>query len=98
MYISYTHQIHKVIQMVFARVILNEYTNKVINVIKAKFGLKDKSEALNKFVELYGEEIIEKEANDQYIKKVIEISERHLKKYGKKDMSIKELDKLCGVS
>jgi len=84
--------------MVFARVILNEYTNKVINVIKAKFGLKDKSEALNKFVELYGEEIIEKEANDQYIKKVIEISERHLKKYGKKDMSIKELDKLCGVS
>ena len=40
--------------MVYARVVLNDYTNKVLNVIKAKYGLNDKSEALNKFADLYG--------------------------------------------
>ena len=84
--------------MVFARVNINEYTNKVINVIKAKFDLKDKSQAINKFAELYGDDIVEKEANDKYIKKIIEIEEKHLKIYGKKKMSLKELDKLCEVS
>ncbi len=97
MCIPYTYQIHKVVQMVFARLKLNEYSNKVLNVIKAKFDLKDKSEALNKFAELYGDEVVEKEASDEYIKKIIEIDERHMKKYGDKNMSLKELDKLCEV-
>jgi len=81
--------------MVFARLELEDYTNKVLNVLKAKFGLKDKSAALNKFVEIYGDEVVEKEAKDQYIKKVLEIKERHTKRYGHKKMSIKELDRLC---
>ena len=81
--------------MVFARLSLSEYANKVLNVIKAKFNLKDKSEALNKFAEMYGEEVVEKEANDEYIKKIIEIDEGHIKKYGNKKMTIKELDMLC---
>ncbi|MBS3155727.1 DUF2683 family protein [Candidatus Woesearchaeota archaeon] len=84
--------------MVLARVVLSKYSDKVLNVVKAKFDLKDKSEALNKFVELYGDEVVEREAKDQYVKKVIGISERHLKKYDSKKMSIKELDKLCEVS
>lgn len=84
--------------MISARLTLNEYTNKVLNVIKAKFGLKDKSEALNKFVRLYGDEEVEMEAKDDYIKKVLEIDERHIKKYGNRKMTLKELDKLCEVS
>ena len=83
--------------MVFARLKLDDYTNKVLNVVKAKFGFKDKSRALNKFVEIYGDEIVEKEAKDEYIKKVIDIDERHIKKYGHKKMSLKELDRLCEV-
>jgi len=83
--------------MVFARLELNGYTNKVLNVIKAKFDLKDKSEALNKFAELCGEELVEKEANDQYIKKLIEIEKNHIKKYKNRKMRMKELDKLCGM-
>ncbi|MDO8460738.1 MAG: DUF2683 family protein, partial [Nanoarchaeota archaeon] len=77
-----------------ARVTLNEYTNKVLGVIKAKYGLKDKSEAVNKFIELYGEDVIENEASDEYLKKVIELTDRHMKKYGKKKMSLVELDKI----
>mgnify|MGYP001612359364 CR=1 FL=1 len=79
---------------VTARVSLNEYTNKVLGVLKAKYGLKDKSEAINKFIELYGEDVVENEASDEYLKKVLEITDRHIKEYKRKKMSFAELDKL----
>jgi len=50
---------------------------------------------LNKFIELYGDDVIEREAKDEYIKNVIRISENHLKKYGKRKMTLQELNKLC---
>ena len=84
--------------MVHARISLNEYANKVINVIKAKFDLRDKSEAINKFIELFGDEVIEKEANDAYIKNILETEKRHLKKYSHRKMTIKELDEICGLA
>lgn len=82
-------------QTISARVELNNYANKVLAIIKAKYGLKDKSEAINKFVELYGEDIFEKEANEEYTKKIISISNNHFEKYGKRKMSLQELNKLC---
>lgn len=82
---------------VLARLTLNDYSNKVLNIIKIKFDLNNKSEALNKFINLFGEEIVEKQANDEYVKKLINIEKEHLKKYNSKNMSLKELDELCGV-
>lgn len=96
MYIKYTPSDKMTNEMISARVELNDYANRVLGVIKIKFGLRDKSAALNKFIEIYGEEIIEREANDEYIKKIISISENHLKKYGKRKMTLQELNKLCG--
>ncbi len=84
-------------QNVSARVEINEYVNRVLGVIKAKYGLKDKSEAINKFVELYGDEVVEKEANEKYVKHMIEITNKHLSNYKNKKMSLAELDKLCEV-
>lgn len=84
-------------KMVSARIEIDDYTNRVLNIIKAKFGLKDKSEAIKKFIELYGDEIMERDANEEYIKKVIEITNNHLKKYKNKKMSFDELDELCEV-
>ena len=63
-------------ETVSARVELNDYANRVLGMIKLKYGLKDKSEALNKFIELYGNDILEREATEEYIKKIIEIHER----------------------
>lgn len=83
--------------MISARVELDAYSNKVLNMVKVKFDLHDKSEALNRFVHMFGDEIIEREVSDEYVKKIIDIDEKHLKKYGKRKMSIKELDELCGV-
>ena len=84
-------------KMISARVELDDYANRVLGIIKIKFGLRDKSEALNKFIELYGEEVMEKETSEEYIKKVIAITKKHFKKYGNKKMTLQELDKLCKI-
>ncbi len=82
-------------KMISARVELANYSNKVINIIKIKFGLKNKSAALNKFIELYGNDIIEKEASEEYVKNVINLVKKHSEKYNNKKMTLQELDILC---
>lgn len=83
--------------MVDARVKLNRYSNKVLAVVKAKYELKDKSEALNKFIEIYGPSEVEFEVRDDYIKKLAEIEEDYYEKFGHhKKMSARELDELFG--
>lgn len=79
---------------IHARVKLTDYTNRVLGVIKAKYNLTDKSEALNKFVEIYGVSEVEPEINSKYLEKISKLESDHLKKYGLKKMSKKELDKL----
>jgi len=92
-----TSNAHGGYNMVLARIELNEYTNKVLNVIKAKYDLKDKSEAINKFAEMYGEDYVEFEVKEEYLKKLIKIGKDHIKKYGYKTMTLEELDKICGI-
>ena len=82
--------------MVDARMKLKPYTNRVLSVVKAKYDLKDKSDALNRFAEMYGPEEVEPEPKDSYVKKILAIVEDHHKKYGYKKMSDAELDKLFG--
>jgi len=81
-------------ETVTARVELNDYTNKVLGIIKIKYGLRDKSEAIGKFVELYGEDVVEKEVSDEYLKNIVDITNKHIKKYGKRKMKLEELDEL----
>jgi len=79
--------------MVDARVKLSKYSNRVISVVKAKYDLNDKSEALNKFIELYGEKEVEPEVKEEYVKKILKISEDYHKKYGYRHRSIREIRK-----
>lgn len=81
--------------MVQAMININEHANRVLNIVKAKFGLKDKSEAINKFVEIFGEEVEQMNAKDEYVKKIIQICNEHFKKHPNRSMSLRELDKLC---
>lgn len=83
--------------MVTARITLDNYSNRVLNVIKAKFGLSDKSAALNKLIELHGDEYVEREVDEKYLEKLASIEEKHFKKNKKKTITLKELDELCGV-
>lgn len=74
---------------------VKDYTSRVLGVIKEKYGLKDKGQALDRFADLYGEEYVDREIKDEVIREVIESCDRHIKKYGFKAMTVKELDKLC---
>jgi len=58
--------------MVKAIVEINEKANRVINIIKAKEDLKDKSDAINLIIEAYGDEILEPELRPEFIKKLLE--------------------------
>ena len=82
--------------MVDARVELNSYSNRVLTVVKAKYDLRDKSEALNKFIEDYGANEVKPEVKESYIKKLLKIEEEHFEKHGYRKMNNKELDKLFG--
>lgn len=84
--------------LISANLRLTDYTNRVFGVIKEKYGLKDKSEAINRFAEMFGDDFVEKDVSEEYAKEVVESCNRHFKKYGLRKMSIKELDELCGVS
>ncbi len=61
----------------------------------ARVNLNDKSEAVNKLIELCGDEFVEKEPKDAYVKKILEITEKHEKKYTHRKMSLKELGAVC---
>ena len=72
---------------------VKDYTSRVLGVVKEKYGLKDKSDALDKFAEMYGEEFVGAEVKEEYIKKLIRIEKEHIKKYGYRHTSIAQLRK-----
>lgn len=74
---------------------ISDYASRVLGVIKEKYGLKDKSEAINKFVEMFGEEFIEPEMKEEALRDFIKTCDEHFKKHGYRKMSLKELDNIC---
>ncbi len=62
--------------MVQAIININEHANRIINIVKAKFGLKDKSEAIDLMAEQYEEEILEPELRPEYLEKLKKIKKQ----------------------
>jgi len=58
--------------MVQAIINLNEHENRVLNIIKGKYGLKNKSEAVNLIIKEYEKELLEPELRPEYIEKMRE--------------------------
>lgn len=56
--------------MVQAVININEQANRVLNIVKAKYGLKDKSEAIMRVVESYEENFLEPELRPEYVGKI----------------------------
>ncbi|MBU0963020.1 MAG: DUF2683 family protein [Nanoarchaeota archaeon] len=75
--------------MVQALVELDENTNRVLNVVKAKYGLKDKGQAIQVVVEKYIEEENEPELRPEFIEKLQKIRKGNYIKFN----SINELRK-----
>lgn len=59
--------------MVKAIIDIKDHTNRVINIVKAKHGLKDKSEAIDLMALQYEEEVLEPQLRPKYIEKANKI-------------------------
>ncbi|MBI3034816.1 DUF2683 family protein [Candidatus Woesearchaeota archaeon] len=65
--------------MVQAVIDIDEKTNRVLNIVKAKFGLKDKSQAINIVVNEYEQSFLEPELRPEYRTRLAKIMKgKHL--------------------
>ena len=75
--------------MVQAIIKISERTNRILNIVKAKYGLKDKSEAINAMAEEYENDIMEPELRPEYVEKLNKIRQGKYVKFN----SVEELRK-----
>lgn len=62
--------------MVKSLIDLNEHESRVVNIVKAKYGLKDKSQALSVIIKSYEEQQLEPELRPEFIKEIEETRKR----------------------
>jgi hypothetical protein len=77
--------------MVKAIIDVEERTNRVINIVKAKYGLKDKSQALNIIVKHFEECELEPELRPEFIEELKTVMKRG------KTVKIKDFAKEFGL-
>ena len=57
--------------MVKAIIDISDRTNQILNIIKAKENLRDKSQAIDVVVSIYSKELLEPELRPEFVKKLI---------------------------
>jgi hypothetical protein len=77
--------------MVKSMINLTERESRIINIVKAKYGLKDKSQALSIILQRYEECELEPELRPEFIKEIQEISKNG------KFVRVKDLAKEIGL-
>lgn len=75
--------------MVQSIIDLDENEDRILNIVKAKFGLKNKSQAIAMIAKIYSESFLEPELRPEYIAKLEKIRKGKYTKYS----SIEELRK-----
>jgi len=76
--------------MVQSIIDINEREDRVLNIVKAKFGLKNKSEAVALIAKIYEDSFLEPELRPEYLEKLGNIRKRKYVKFN----SIDELRKI----
>ena len=66
--------------MVQAVVNLGENEDRILSIVKGKYGLKNKSDAVNMIIDKYGEQLLEPELRPEYGKEILKINKgKHIK-------------------
>lgn len=73
--------------MVQAVIKIDERLNRVLNIVKAKYGFKDKSQAIEHVIKKYESAFLEPELRPEYVEKLDKIRKGKYTKYS----SIEEL-------
>ena len=76
--------------MVKAIIDLGEYEDRVVTIVKGKYGLKNKSEAINLVISKFEEEFLEPQLRPEYIEKLKNIEKQG---YSKSFTSLDEMKK-----
>lgn len=71
--------------MVKAIVEIDEEANRVINVLKAQYGLRDKSQVINEMAKQYKVLVLESEVRPEYLKKLDKIHKEPIIRIGSAD-------------
>jgi len=59
--------------MVQAIINLGEYEDRIVTIVKGKYGLKNKSDAINKIIEEFDDRLLESQLRPEYLKKLQKI-------------------------
>ncbi|MBR9693447.1 DUF2683 family protein [Candidatus Woesearchaeota archaeon] len=78
--------------MVQAMIKIGEQTNRVLNIVKAKYGLKDKSRAIELVVSGYESEFLEPELRPEYVEKIKKIKKGKFHRYDSVDALRKQIE------
>lgn len=78
-------------KMVNALIKLDENTNRVLNIVKAKYGFNDKSKAIEFIIEKYIELEEEPELRPEFIEKIKELEKQ-------KNIKVEDFSKRYGLS
>jgi len=76
--------------MVQAMIRISEKTNHILNIIKARYKLKNKSKAIDYITIKYAEEFLEPELRPEFIKRIKEIAKE-------KSVLVKDFKKRYGL-
>jgi len=76
--------------MVQAVISLTDYENRILNIVKGKYGLRNKSEAVEHIIRSYEEDMLEPELRPEYIEKLKKIDKE-------KTVKVKDFRKHFGL-
>jgi len=76
--------------MVQAMIQISKDVNQILNIVKAKYGLKDKSQAIEKVVQEYGRNFLDPELRPEFISKMQQRQQE-------KTVKINDFDKHFGL-
>jgi len=83
--------------MIEARFQLDEYTSRVLDTVKGRFGLKNRNEALRKMAQDVGGEYLVPIPNERVLEEIDAIFKDHLAKNPNRKMTDRELKQLLNL-
>jgi hypothetical protein len=78
--------------MVQAVIDLGEHEGRIVNIVKGKYGLKNKSEAISLIVKKFEETFLEPEVRPEYLENLSKIQKGKYTKFSSVDELRKELE------
>jgi len=76
---------------------LDSYSARVLDVVKGKYGLKNRQQAFKKFVEEHGGEYAQMRVDEQVLRELDVAHDEHIRTHGFQTMSDDELNRLLGL-